>query len=40
MIGSHYIPNQPCFPWEIKSWDEKKIKKLVKGERNEWLNHH
>lgn len=42
MIGIKYVKDEPICPWEIKSLDEAKVKKmcLKKQERDEWINHH
>ncbi len=41
MIGVKYVMGETCLPWEIKSLDEGKIKKMCeKDSREDWINHH
>ena len=41
MIGVKYVKDEPFFPWEIKSLDEGKVKKMCENEsREDWINHH
>jgi phosphatidylinositol phospholipase C, delta len=41
MIGVKYVKGEACFPWEIKSLNEGKIKKMCENEsREDWINHH
>jgi phosphatidylinositol phospholipase C, delta len=41
MIGASYVKGEMCFPWEIKSLDEGKIKKMYESDnRADWINHH